>query len=1508
METTRDVFETICGDGSFGPSVRSPECRGGGFDFTPLFIALAAIRSFSLVGKRPTVRRNFVVLLQIGAQQNPPFPLHFNAGTVAISVYTGLQVALLVLAIKTSLRTKATLVSAVLSLVTGLSLALLSHLEHAKSIRPSFIINTYLIATIVFDIARVRTQWLSQRNGDAVAGVLTTSLAIKCVMAVLESIGKQSLLLEPDHHFSLESTSGVVSRSWFWWLNSLLFAGFRKVLSLEDLPSIHEKVNPERLSQRIHATWKNCKNAFSEPSNRRSGWLRRACVWSLRWEILMNLVPKFFVVGLMTSQTFLIQDAVQYIQADPSDGNNNGYGLIGASAFVYISFAFSTGWHSHLTIRTMSMLRGELISLIYIKTTTLPITSVNESAATTLMSTDAQRISETFQLLLIDTLPLVTQLALSIYVLYLQLGAVCVTPIIIAIVSVGLSTVLASRIGPRQKNWLEATQKRINYTMEIFGAMRNVKMLGLAKQMEYNIQNMREKEMKVSRRYRRLHALNITLVNMRTILAGLSLFARYAIVARINGTEGMSISQAITSLAGMMVLAQPLIMILYAVPFGWSALSCFTRIQEFLNEESRVDSRSLLSTDSPPDLPKGEGIIPTSLTSLIRVPFGKADFAWSSSDDAVVKGLETHIGPDCYLTIIVGPVGCGKSTLLKGLLSETSKTDGMVSVCSPEIAYCDQTAWIINGSIRENIIGKTEFDENWYRSIIQATALEVDLRQLPDGDSTIVGSKGLKLSGGQKARVSIARAIYARKLLAILDDVLSGLDAVTKEHVFRRVFGRDGLFRKSGTSVVLAIHSVKRLPEVNLILALNENGEIVEQGTFSELNTPGSYIHTLQVKIQKEEQEHEVVEAVSEPIDEKTKEIIEVEEKAEAEADKSRQLGDWNIYRYYGRALGPMALITWIFLLGSSQTFVGLGQIWINWWAEDNENGGPDRAGYLLGIYAMFNCFEAILTMMAVGFLWIVIVPRSGNHFHQAMITAAMKAPLSVFYETETGVLVNRFSQDIRLADMVLPQSMGNVVFQSAGMLIVVAVAINAIPWTAVVFPPIAVVSTSFNASTCAPLGSCEYSSMIEANAPLFSHFIESLNGLVTIRSYGWVGDYVARNMELLDQSQTPSYHLQFIQRWLVFVLDMIVAGLVIIVMGLSVALRSKLNDGYLGVALVQLMTLSYELTGIVQHWTMLETSIGAITRIKDFAEKTPDESGPDETDAPTADWPSRGTFKFENVFASYGNGKPAVLKDISFTIKAGEKVGIFGRTGSGKSSTTLAILRMIDIEAGKLTLDDVDLTTIKGSVVRERIICLTQEAFIYPGSIRANIDPLSQSNDEDIATALQKVGLWTVLQSKAAATTAKKTTTTTDDDSATAATPSEVLDTAMDTEFLSHGQRQLFCLARALLKPGRVLILDEPTSSVDNQTDAQMQRVIRYEFRGHTVVMIAHRLSSLVDFDKIAVLDGGRLVEFGSPAELLGNASGHFSRSYNKSSSKEALLRSMTIMIYVFHIHMHMT
>lgn len=301
------------------------------------------------------------------------------------------------------------------------------------------------------------------------------------------------------------------------------------------------------------------------------------------------------------------------------------------------------------------------------------------------------------------------------------------------------------------------------------------------------------------------------------------LFAAYAIVAMLSGTDSFDVSRAIASMAALNLLIEPLTQLLYAIPPGWSALGCFTRIQEFLLEDSRVEARSFRSsTDSKAtssqEKEKGEkgGLQMQSKELNINRPYihlEHANIGWSDTAPSVAKDVTASIQPECKLTVIVGPVGSGKTTLLRGILGEATRIQGSVRVSTTEMAYCDQSPWIINGTIRENVLGDSGFDQAWYDTVIQACALEVDLRQLPKGDQALVGSKGLKLSGGQKQRLSLARAVYARKQWAILDDILSGLDSLTEEHVFKRVIGPEGLFRQTGTSVILATHSSKYMAE-----------------------------------------------------------------------------------------------------------------------------------------------------------------------------------------------------------------------------------------------------------------------------------------------------------------------------------------------------------------------------------------------------------------------------------------------------------------------------------------------------------------------------------------------------------------------------------------------------------------------------------------------------------------------------------------------------------------------
>jgi ATP-binding cassette subfamily C (CFTR/MRP) protein 1 len=450
---------------------------------------------------------------------------------------------------------------------------------------------------------------------------------------------------------------------------------------------------------------------------------------------------------------------------------------------------------------------------------------------------------------------------------------------------------------------------------------------------------------------------------------------------------------------------------------------------------------------------------------------------------------------------------------------------------------------------------------------------------------------------------------------------------------------------------------------------------------------------------------------------------------------------------------------------------------------------------------------------------------------------------------------------------MVLPRSLSIFMLEVASCAGVAGLAISAIPWFAIALPFVIValgMVQRFYVRTSKQLRLLE----IEHKAPLYSHFLESISGLETIRAYGWTKEYKDINNARLDQAQKPAYLLNSIQRWLTLVLDLIVAVLTIILVTFAVTLKDRISPALLGVALVNMMRVGYNMKGIVVEWSTLETSLGAVSRIRNFSENTPTELNPGDEVTPEESWPAKGGMELRNLSVQYEATSGPILRNLSVMVSHGEKVGICGRSGSGKSSLVQAVLRMADICDGRILLDGVDITSVPRSIVRERLSCLTQDPLLFTNTLRFNADPLGENSDEDIIKALRKVGLWSVIQTK---TESGK----------------EPLDEKMDESFFSHGQRQLFCLGRALLKKSSILILDEPTSSVDSATDAKMQEVIRSEFQDCTIVMIAHRLDTILDFDKIIVLDQGVLVESGRPQELLANKDGAFTRLYEADRSK---------------------
>jgi ATP-binding cassette, subfamily C (CFTR/MRP), member 1 len=370
----------------------------------------------------------------------------------------------------------------------------------------------------------------------------------------------------------------------------------------------------------------------------------------------------------------------------------------------------------------------------------------------------------------------------------------------------------------------------------------------------------------------------------------------------------------------------------------------------------------------------------------------------------------------------------------------------------------------------------------------------------------------------------------------------------------------------------------------------------------------------------------------------------------------------------------------------------------------------------------------------------------------------------------------------------------------------------------------------------------------LEAKSPLYSHFLESLNGLVTIRAFGWAEKFQEINLSLLDVSQKPYYLLFCIQRWLSLILDLLVTALAVILMVLVVKLRTDISPGYVGLALLNVMNFNELLARIIKNSTTLETSFGAIARLKSFSEHTANENLPGKNHSIPENWPAHGAIEFKNVSASYTPESNLVVRNLSMSVKAGEKIGICGRSGSGKSSLITTLFRMLEITPeSSITIDGIDITTLPRQVVRERLNAIPQEPFFIKGTIRFNADPYGQHTDTAIIAAITKVHLWPLVLSKGG------------------------LDAELDAEFFSHGQRQLFCLARAILRKSKVIILDEVTSSADTKSDELMQRVIREEFRDCTIIAVAHRLDTILDFNRDCAVGGGGTEGVGEPEGIAG-------------------------------------
>ncbi|UKZ47330.1 hypothetical protein TrVGV298_001548 [Trichoderma virens] len=1311
--------------------------------------------------------------------------------------------------------------AACVSFASCLMSCALSYFEHARSLGPSSLLNVFLLVSLLLDAAVLRTVWLSLSTVAASASiraVLTASFGLKTALLVLEAREKSSHVVGRQT-LAPEETSGLYSRAVFAWVAPLLRTGFQRLLRPADLFPLDEKMGASGLNERFWWHWRKASPSTQVNKHR----LILCCIVTLRSAIISVIVPRVALLGFTILQPLVLTRFLGFLD-DNTQSVNIGYGLIGAYGLVYLGIAATQALYWHRNGRCVTMLRGVLVSAVFSKVTEVSIVAVDDSAALTLMSSDVDVIGRAMRQIH-EFWANVFQIGIATWLLSKQIGYAAAGPIIVSVLSLVATMVVSPLAKKYQVGWLEKTQKRVGITSAMIGHIKSIKMSGLSKHLSDTIAALRVQEITASKPFRVVGAVTSSVAQVPLLLSPVLAFAMFQGITAATG-EVLDATRMFAALSLITLLAQPLFWIFEVVLDMSAAFGAFDRIQKFLVSSTRDEYRTVEATsalDSAAVTGEETGLIELqtlqprtshassqSITNT-AIDVEDATFSWST-DRQILSNISFTLNRGQF-ALLIGPVASGKTTLLKGLLGEVPYSKGKIFLASSCLSWCEQTPWILD----------------LYDQTIKACELEEDFRQLPQGDFTVVGSKGLALSGGQKQRVALARAVYSRPRIALFDDIFSGLDNATSQRIFRNLFSSTGLFKRWGTTIVLATQTVEFLASADLIIALGRDGQITEQGSFPQLLATDGYVQTLtankSITANPEVHQDEVIsefraDATPPKVEYKAKQV-------EIKDDKRRQLGDSTVYKYYFGSIGPIFIIT----------MFSLEIIWAFLQSFPNSNSrGNNQSGLYLGVYAALQIIGVLWFALLIWFVLVVVAAKSGVSLHHRLLSAVI-----------------RFSQDIGILDNNLPLALVVTIASFFGVLARAGLLAASSYYVAISFPFLAALYYFLQRGylrTSRQLRLLD----LEEKAPVYTQFMETLSGISTIRAFGWQKQAILKNHQLVDQSQKPFYLLIMVQRWLVLVLDLTTTALALLIVGFSVKLRGSVSVGLTGVSLVQLISMSETLNMLIQFWTSIETSIGAVARIKQFSEETPDESLPGEDQEVPANWPDKGHVVIQGLEASYDeNDGIKALDGVTLDLKPGDKIGIVGRTGSGKSSLLLALLRLFNPSSGTLSIDSVLLSTIPRETIRSRIITVSQDQFVLPGTIRHNIDPSASYSDGAIAEALRAVDLWTVIDSRGG------------------------LDATFEEDMLSHGQKQLFFLARAVLKKdcGKVVLLDEASSSLDKETEQMVRTTINTHFKSHTVISIAHHLETILDFDRVVVMDKGRVVEVGPPRELLQTA-GH--------------------------------
>ncbi|XP_026771847.2 multidrug resistance-associated protein 1 isoform X2 [Pangasianodon hypophthalmus] len=1392
------------------------------------------------------------------------------------------------------------LVSPTLLGITMLLATFFIQYERMKGVQSSGVMLNFWLIALVCATFTFRSKILQALDEPASVNIFRYTTfyiyyALLSISLILSCMSDQLPLFSPtvkDPNPCPEAGASFLSRISFWWITGLLMRGYKKPLEEKDLWSLNPDDESQMVVPQLVRRWNHECTKVKRPEDKaiyspkrstkaeekdrqpieeaeilisrapqktREPSLFLSLCWTFGPYFLVSSVYKIIHDILMFAGPEILRLLIQFVN-DSSAPSWHGYFY---TALLFVCTCVQTlilQRYFHVCFVTGMRLRTAIVGAVYRKA--LVITNAARRTSTVgeivnLMSVDAQRFMDLITYInMIWSAPL--QVILALYFLWQNLGPSVLAGVAVMVLMVPVNAVIAMKTKTYQVAQMKSKDNRIKLMNEVLNGIKVLKLYAWELAFRDKVSQIRESELHVLKKAAYLAAASTFTWVCAPFLVALSTFAVYVLVDENNILDAQ---KAFVSLALFNILRFPLNMLPMVISSMVQASVSMKRLRVFLSheelEEDSVDRRAV--TGSP---------------ESIRIVDGT--FSWSRDDPPALKRVNVCI-PEGALVAVVGQVGSGKSSLLSALLGEMHKQEGFVSV-KGSVAYVPQQAWIQNATLRENIVFGQQMKESSYQRVLEACALLPDLEILPGGDDTEIGEKGVNLSGGQKQRVSLARAVYCDCSVYLLDDPLSAVDAHVGKHIFEKVIGPQGLLQ--GCTRVLVTHGLSFLPQVDLILVM-EDGQITEAGSYTELlGRHAAFAEFLRSHTNAErEEESEVGDTTprktlenggpaallrqsqvsltaagtmkqkteSNDVKEQKTKSTDVAKLTEADKAKTGRV-KLAVFWEYMKAIGVCLSIFSIFLFLAHHVASLGSNYWLSLWTDDPViNGTQPNRDMRLGVYGALGLTQGIAV-----FSYSISVSVGGilasRYLHETMLYNVLRSPMSFFERTPSGNLVNRFSKETDTIDSVIPSIIKMFMGSMFNVLGACTVILIATPLVAIIIPPLGLFYffvQRFYVASSRQLKRLESVS----RSPVYTHFNETLLGTSVIRAFGVQNRFIGESDRRVDHNQKAYYPSIVANRWLAVRLEFVGNCIVTFAAFFAVMARDSLSPGLMGLSISYALQVTASLNWLVRMSSELETNIVAVEKVKEYGETEKEAEWRLEKSSVPPGWPTGGHIEMRNFGLRYRQDLELAIHDINVTIEGGEKVGIVGRTGAGKSSLTLGLFRIIEAAQGEICIDGVNIAELGLHELRSRITIIPQDPVLFSGSLRMNLDPFDGYSDEEVWKALELAHLKSFVSGL-----------------------QEKLnhECSEGGENLSLGQRQLVCLARALLRKTKILVLDEATAAVDMETDKLIQSTIRTQFEECTVLTIAHRLNTIMDYTRVLVLDKGQMVEFDSPSSLI--------------------------------------